>query len=243
MIIVIIFLYLKREYKDIRDYERNEYTNYINTEHARYYDKIENKNMYIFKNLLNKNVFKTLLHEFNNVDKSCIKRSKVFNLRQGAAIPGKLLPKIFIDFYYSKELNSFLNNLLKLKLEPLPLSHLHACSILVNDQKDDYITWHYDTNYYKGKCFTLLLTLINRDKQRIFPSNNKNCIMLKSEQLCKDTEENSLIVFEGDQIFHKTEKLKENEKRVIFSMLFCEDYSQSNYHRILRRIKDFSFFN
>lgn len=100
---------------------------------------------------------------------------------------------------------------------------------------------HHDDNYYQGRTFTLLLTLVNRDAAGACCSGNRNCVSDGGE-VCTDTHPNSMLLFEGQRVLHRTESLRQGERRVVCSMFFCADPSQSNLQRIGRRLKDTFFF-
>ena len=173
--------------------------------------------------------------------------SRFLSLRQGSAIPITVLEtygSLFLRLYTSSALQRALSSLTGCDLHPLPRRHLNACSLLVYNQEGDYIDYHYDTNYFRGRTFVALLTLSNRGTDAEGYSHQKNCMFPtpQSEEDCIHTLPNQLIVFEGNKVRHRTLKMQSHEQRILFSMVFTEDATQSPLQAWLSRLKDASFF-
>lgn len=126
-------------------------------------------------------------------------------------------------------------------LRPLPPAHGHACSLLVYSEEGDSIPYHYDRNYYRGRTFTVLLTLVNRDASALRPSANATCVWRDGADLCRSTAPNSLVVMHGQSVLHKAEPLGRHERRVVLSMVYSTDPSQSPLQAARQRVKDWSW--
>lgn len=129
------------------------------------------------------------------------------------------------------------------RLDPLPLSMPLSCCLLRYDKAGDHITWHYDNNYHKGKTFTVLLTVFNRNAAGQCCSGNQSCRMIDGTEVCQDTRENSLVVLDGSNTLHSTKKLQEGEVRLVLSMVFCTDSRQTPWQAFCTSVKNISFFH
>ena len=122
-----------------------------------------------------------------------------------------------------------------------PAEHPHSCSLLTYSNEGDHIAHHYDVNYYRGRTFTALLTLVNRDSRGRCCSGTQTCYDDEGHETCLRTEENSLLVMEGARVRHRASALGKGEHRVVLSMTFTTDSSQRGWQAIGRYFKDSSF--
>lgn len=109
-----------------------------------------------------------------------------------------------------------------------------TCAILVYEEEGDFINWHYDVNYFKGRFFTLIIpvTFENTCTEYMYYDKNNEIDSLKSEY-------GKSILFEGDKTFHMASKYcNTGHKRVVVSVQFATDPSISFFNNMLMRIKD-----
>ena len=71
---------------------------------------------------------------------------------------------------------------------------------LMYNEAGDHISRHVDVNWYAGRTFTALLTLTNRDAWGQCCSATETCYDRGRREVCTVTEENSLLLFEGDRV-------------------------------------------
>jgi hypothetical protein len=111
---------------------------------------------------------------------------------------------------------------------------------LFYERPGDHIGWHYDHNFYKGRHFTVLLSIINRGAGGL--SAARLMARLGKTEQAIATPPNTLVVFEGARVRHKVTPLNDGERRVVLSMTFCTDSRHSLIQEGLRRVKDIAFF-
>lgn len=148
-----------------------------------------------------------------------------------------------VAFYQSPQLRSMLSRLIEVDVKSTPPSDQSSCSLLIYREPGDHIGWHYDYNFYKGRHFTVLLSLENlriNDAEKL--SSALLQIKKKGEVMTVPTPANTLVVFEGQKVLHRATRLAENEHRMILSMTFCTDDATSPLLDLSRRIKDTAFF-
>ena len=147
-----------------------------------------------------------------------------------------------IAFYLSPAFHAWCSEIVAGRVEPTPLHDLSSCSLLIYDKPKDHIGWHFDLNFYHGRHFTALLSLVNTNAYGHSVSSANLLIRRNGEDVAIPTPPNTLVLFEGAEIFHCVTPLKEGERRVILSMTFCTDPSASTLRSFERRVKDIAYF-
>ena len=108
--------------------------------------------------------------------------------------------------------------------------------IIIYDEENDWINWHYDDNYFDGSFYTVIIPIINNSKCTKFQIMND-----KNEIETIDLDINEGICFEGSNLYHSASKLCKNEKRVIISFQFVTDNNISFMNKQFMKIKDIGF--
>jgi hypothetical protein len=147
-----------------------------------------------------------------------------------------------IAFYLSPALHAFCSDVIGERVQPTPLSDLSSCSLLVYDRPNDHIAWHYDLDFYRGRHFTALLSLVNTDAAGTGVSSANLVVLREGREMVISTPPNTLVLFEGADVYHSVTPLEEQERRVILSMTFCTDPSASALQTLERRVKDIAYF-
>jgi len=151
--------------------------------------------------------------------------------------------------YQSRELSRFISNIVGVEVGPTPPHDQSSCSILFYERPGDHIGWHYDHNFYKGRHFTVLLSIVNRGRDAglsaarlMVRDGRRHGLRQAPAERVIETAPNTLVVFEGAKVLHKVTPIEEGERRVVLSMTFCADNRHSVIQEAMRRIKDTAFF-
>jgi len=147
-----------------------------------------------------------------------------------------------ISFYRSPHLHDWCSLVVGDPVVPTPPNDLSSCSILIYDKPRDHIRWHYDINFYRGRHFTALLSLVNRNKEGTGLSSAKLMVRRKSVDIEIPTPPNTFVLFEGACVYHGVTALGEGECRVILSMTFCTEPAAGKLQTLQRRFKDIAYF-
>jgi hypothetical protein len=147
-----------------------------------------------------------------------------------------------VQLYLSPELHELISGIVGEKVVPTPLHDQSSCSVLIYERPGDHIGWHYDHNFYRGRHFTVLLPLVNRNADGSGLSAARLMVRIGGEERIVPTPPNTLVVFEGARVLHKATPIDEGELRIVLSMTFATDPSNSLAQGIARRIKDTAFF-
>lgn len=147
-----------------------------------------------------------------------------------------------VAFYCSAALIERLSTIVGEQLKVTPERDNSSCSILVYERPGDHIGWHYDHNFYRGRHFTVLLPIINRNADATGLSAARLYAKVGGLERMIPTPPNQLVVFEGEKVLHKATPIAEGERRVLLSMTFGTDPRNSPPAEMVRRIKDTAFF-
>lgn len=207
--------------------------------------KIIKKNDIIYiENFLDKGFYRYLLDQ---IESKSYKSNNMF-FRKGSGVSFYELHKNytgFIELYHSNELMNVIQSLLGKIMNKPPLNDKSCCSLLIYTSKGDFIDWHYDYSSYYGERYTILLTLINQNNTKDDLSSNKFIFIDKEGKKCEmKCKPNSLLLFNGSESRHMSTPIKENEKRILLSMTFCDICQQKTniFNTIYDRIKEFVIY-
>jgi hypothetical protein len=234
LILIIIFLLALFYLFDVENIEVQKHLNsiydnssIINSKFNRLINQnpeifVENE-VYIINNFLNPDFFGYLKSQFDNKTFT----SKNFGFRKATGINffdlhGNEEYMGFLELYYSTELSDFLANILKKPIQKPPLNDTNACSLLIYNNKGDFIDWHQDYSLYNGDRYVVLLTVINENAEKNGLSENEFVYKHMDKEYPLKFQENSLTIFKGSEIPHKSTSIDENERRILLSMTFCD---------------------
>ena len=118
-----------------------------------------------------------------------------------------------------------------------PETDPHACALYYYTEPGDHIGFHFDTSYYKGTRFTVLLGLVERSSSRLVCRIHKDD-PARMRELAIATEPGTLILFNGDTLWHKITPLGEGEERVSLTLEYVTDPSMTPAKRFVSNMKD-----
>lgn len=229
ILLVIIVFYLNEKNTSVQQYleniqeklniNKNIYSKIINPRHELIYEN----NVIIVNDFLRKDYFEIIKNNFNNKEFE----SRDFLVRKASGINFQKLHeseyKDLLEIYYSNHILDLLSKIIKKPVQRISLGDPNACSLLIYSKKGDHINWHYDYSNYYGDRYVVLLTLVNENakkdgglSQNIFQYNYEGKIYdLKMK-------ENSIVIFKGSEILHKSSEIGDNERRILLSMVYCD---------------------
>jgi hypothetical protein len=141
-----------------------------------------------------------------------------------------------IESWY-KSIAYTISNIVGEKIIPLDKKYKNRLSLIVYDKEGDYIDWHFDTNHFEGRYFTLLvpITFEKTCGNYVYKDKNGNDTSIHLEK-------NQAIFFEGDKVFHSGKKLCSNQFRAILSMTFITNSNMNSWNYIMNSMKEFGVF-
>jgi hypothetical protein len=138
----------------------------------------------------------------------------------------------------------FLAGLTGQALQPCPETDPHSCALYFYTEPGDHIGFHFDTSYYKGSRYTVLVGLVERSSSRLV------CQLFKDDPRGRPIVERrlatypgTLVAFNGDKLWHAITPLGDNEERVSLTLEYVTDPSMSAFKRLFSNLKDsFAYF-
>ena len=161
--------------------------------------------------------------------------------KQGGSVSRHTIDQLapFIaELYRSPALISVLEQLAGERLQLSPADDPHAYALYFYTRPGDHIGWHYDTSYYAGRRYTLLLGVLDQSSCRLdyelHTRESGVSIVPGSVQIPPG----GLVFFDGDKLRHRITPLGENEKRVSLTFEYVTDQSMHPWWRLVSNLKD-----
>jgi alkylated DNA repair dioxygenase AlkB len=143
-----------------------------------------------------------------------------------------------LTLYRSPAFLDFVRRLTGAPVQRCPESDPHACALYYYTEPGDHIGFHYDTSYYRGTRYTVLLGLVERSSSRLVCQLHKDDPAREVRELALATEPGTLVLFHGDKLWHKITPLGENEERVSLTLEYVTDPGMTPVKRFVSNMKD-----
>jgi len=161
--------------------------------------------------------------------------------KQGGSVSRHTLDQLapgIAELYRSPELISLLEKLAGEPLQVSPADDPHAYALYFYTKPGDHIGWHYDTSYYAGRRYTVLLGVVDRSSCRLdYELHTREpgaTVVPGSVQIPPG----GLVFFDGDKLRHRITPLGENEKRVSLTFEYVTDQRMHPLWRLISNFKD-----
>ena len=118
-----------------------------------------------------------------------------------------------------------------------PETDPHACALYYYTEPGDHIGFHFDTSYYKGTRYTVLLGLVERSSSRLVCHTHKDDPS-RNREVALATEPGTLVLFNGDKLWHKITPLGDDEERVSLTLEYVTDARMTPAKRFISNMKD-----
>jgi hypothetical protein len=150
----------------------------------------------------------------------------------------------FVELYRAESFKAFLSRLVDATLMLCPENDPHACALYYYTEPGDHIGFHYDTSYYKGARYTILMGLVDRATQcKLVCELFKDDPTKTSRRLELITEPGDLVIFNGDKLWHAVTPLGEGEERIALTMEYVTNPEMGRLKRLYSNLKDsFGYF-
>ena len=143
-----------------------------------------------------------------------------------------------VELYRSPAFIDFLERLTGRRLQACPPSDPHSCALYFYTEPGDHIGFHFDTSYYRGARYTVLVGLVERSSSRLVCELYKNDPRRPPVEVQLATHPGTLIVFNGDKLWHAVSPLGEGEERVSLTLEYVTDPSMHPLKRVFSNLKD-----
>ncbi|WP_244848161.1 2OG-Fe(II) oxygenase [Caballeronia sp. SL2Y3] len=149
----------------------------------------------------------------------------------------KLAPFI-ADLYRSEALIKWLEAVSGDKLQLSPEDDPHAYALYFYTRPGDHIGWHYDTSYYNGRRYTMLLGVIDDSSCRLDYELHTRTPNATPEPGSVQYPPGALVFFDGDKLRHRVTPLGENEMRVSLTFEYVTNPEMRPFQRFISNMKD-----
>lgn len=151
---------------------------------------------------------------------------------------------LFLDLYRSSVFMEFLSRLSHAKLMLCPDNDPHSCALYYYTEPGDHIGFHYDTSYYKGSRYTILMGLVDRSTQcKLVCELFKDDPVKQARRLELITEPGDMVIFNGDKLWHAVTPLGAGEERIALTMEYVTNPDMGTFKRLYSNLKDsFAYF-
>ena len=133
---------------------------------------------------------------------------------------------------------------MRAKLSLCPENDPHSCALYYYTEPGDHIGFHYDTSYYKGARYTILMGLVDKSTQcKLVCELFKDDPVKSPKHLELITHPGDLVIFNGDKLWHAVTPLGEGEERITLTMEYVTDPDMGTIKRLYSNLKDsFAYF-
>ncbi|MBM4138451.1 MAG: 2OG-Fe(II) oxygenase [Nitrospira sp.] len=146
---------------------------------------------------------------------------------------------LFLDLYRSDAFKAFLSRLTNADLRFCPDNDPHSCALYYYTEPGDHIGFHYDTSYYKGARYTILMGLVDRSTHcKLVGELFKDHSTKPPRHLELVTKPGDLVIFNGDKLWHAVTPLGKGEERIVLTMEYVTDPHMNLVKRLYSNLKD-----
>lgn len=143
-----------------------------------------------------------------------------------------------LALYRSPAFRDFLATVAGQPLQPCPPTDPHSCALYFYTEPGDHIGFHYDTSYYKGTRYTVLVGLIERSSSRLVGELYRGDRARKPVEVRLATAPGTLVLFNGDKLWHAITPLGVGEERVSLTLEYVTDPGMHPVKRFVSNMKD-----
>jgi hypothetical protein len=161
--------------------------------------------------------------------------------KQGGSVSRHTLDELapyIAELYRSPALVQWLAGLAGEHLQLSPADDPHAYALYFYTRAGDHIGWHYDTSYYRGRRYTLLLGLIDNSSCRLEYELHTREPHVPAESGYLRYPPGALVFFDGDKLKHRITPAREGERRVSLTFEYVTDPRMHAWWRLISNMKD-----
>ncbi|HEY2683194.1 MAG TPA: hypothetical protein VGI93_06790 [Steroidobacteraceae bacterium] len=176
-----------------------------------------------------------------NAAQTDLNRNYLPGHKQGGSVSRHSIDRLapFIAaLYRSPALLRFLERVCGERLEFSPPDDPHAYALYYYSRPGDHIGWHYDTSYYKGRRYTLLLGVVDSSSCRLEYQLHTREAGRPIVEGAVRIPPGGLVFFDGDKLRHRITPIGEGEYRVSLTFEYVTDPNMHAWWRLISNMKD-----
>jgi alkylated DNA repair dioxygenase AlkB len=140
--------------------------------------------------------------------------------------------------YQSPALLAFLKKITGAEMQECPNSDPHRCALYAYTEEGDHIGWHYDTSYYKDRRWTLLVGFQDNSSSKLVCKLHTRNPGHEPVNLAMKIAPGTLVLFNGDKVYHAVTPTRAGEERYLVSMQFVTNADMNPFMRFVSNMKD-----
>ena len=142
------------------------------------------------------------------------------------------------ELYRSQALIEWLEAVTGDKLLVSPADDPHAYALYYYTREGDHIGWHYDTSYYDGRRYTLLVGVIDESSCRLdyeLHTRTPGAVVVPGSIQYPP---GAIVLFDGDKLRHRITPAKAGDMRVSLTFEYVTDARMRPWRRFISNMKD-----
>lgn len=148
-----------------------------------------------------------------------------------------------LALYRSERFRRFLSDLVGAPLQCCPEEDPHACALYFYTEPGDHMGYHYDTSYYRGARYTVLVGLVQDSASRLRCRLHTRQPGRAPVDLEVATDPGTMVIFNGDKVYHGVSPSRAGDRRIVFSMEYVTSQDMGRLWRLFSNLKDaFAYF-
>jgi hypothetical protein len=148
-----------------------------------------------------------------------------------------------LALYRSERFRRFLSDLVGAPLQCCPEEDPHACALYFYTEPGDHMGYHYDTSYYQGARYTVLVGLVQDSASRLRCRLHTRQPGRAPVDLEVATDPGTMVIFNGDKVYHGVSPSRAGDRRIVFSMEYVTSQDMGRLWRLFSNLKDaFAYF-
>ena len=149
-----------------------------------------------------------------------------------------------LSLYRSPAWLMFLSRLVDAPLMLCPEDDPHSCALYYYTQPGDHIGFHYDSSYYKGKRYTVLIGLVERSEHcRLVARVRKRGKTEEIRETRIPMDPGTVVLFNGNKLWHAVTPLGKGEERIILTLQYVTNQEMGSFKKLFSNVKDaFAYF-
>ena len=173
--------------------------------------------------------------------RSRINRNFIPGHKKGGSVSFYLLQEYapaILALYRHQEWMRVLSHIAGVPLLLCPETDPHSCALYFYTEPGDHIGFHYDTSYYKGDRFTVLVGLRDNSTSRLVCRLHTKNVGHEEQELTLTTEPGMYIFFNGDKLSHAVTPLGSGEERIVLTLQYVTNPAMGIAQRWFSNMKD-----
>jgi hypothetical protein len=192
------------------------------------------------ENLMPTKIVEEFMQEVDRV-RPQINRNFIPGHKKGGSVSFYLLQEsapALLAFYHHQGWINLLSQIAGVPLRLCPEEDPHSCALYFYTEPGDHIGYHYDTSYYKGERFTVLLGIRDQSNSRLVCRLHTKEPGREIKELSLATEPGTFIFFNGDKLQHAVTPLSTGEERIVLTLQYVTNPSMGMAQRWFSNMKD-----